>query len=325
MTLNVSDYLHPRYKDLASGQSLEWFHEVTLRSQSELVLAFANAHALLLSQRMWQAFRWTSLDIRWGICTTTRQLTLFGNVLLRKHVDLLLSPIRQLVGRGWTVSNGAVVSTTTSQWFGLRKKVTTLWREWPGAYSTPTLSCELLDTDGPVQMLRDTSHGTLIKAADGSIGWIEKGELRACHHRSVDELTTVREFLEKYRGASYRSGGTTTSGIDCSGLLQRIFREVRGVVIPKHSKDQMIYLGTAHPRNCFLRECAHSACEAKGKRTKMASFASKALFVTSEHGTVHTGFVIDSSGEAFVLHASSTRGRVICEHFDEFAEAAASQ
>ena len=47
----------------------------------------------------------------------------------------------------------------------------------------------------------------------------------------------VVELAEQYLGTPYRSGGTTTNGVDCSGLTFAVYKEV-GVKLPRSSDDQ---------------------------------------------------------------------------------------
>jgi len=47
----------------------------------------------------------------------------------------------------------------------------------------------------------------------------------------------VVELAEGFLGTPYRSGGTTTNGVDCSGLTYAVYREV-GVKLPRSSDDQ---------------------------------------------------------------------------------------
>lgn len=53
--------------------------------------------------------------------------------------------------------------------------------------------------------------------------------------------SVTRLLLEQYReweGASYRSGGTSKRGVDCSGFVYLTFRDKLGVDLPRTTKQQ---------------------------------------------------------------------------------------
>lgn len=62
--------------------------------------------------------------------------------------------------------------------------------------------------------------------------------------RSNDSVWTpglaneVVERAEQYLGTPYRSGGTTTNGVDCSGLTFAVYRAI-GVKLPRSSDEQV--------------------------------------------------------------------------------------
>jgi cell wall-associated NlpC family hydrolase len=41
-----------------------------------------------------------------------------------------------------------------------------------------------------------------------------------------------------WKGVPYRLGGTTREGIDCSGLVQQLYREVRHLEVPRTATEQ---------------------------------------------------------------------------------------
>ena len=54
---------------------------------------------------------------------------------------------------------------------------------------------------------------------------------------SGDTGKTVVKMAEEFIGTPYRSGGTTTNGVDCSGLAFAVYRRV-GVKLPRTSDAQ---------------------------------------------------------------------------------------
>ena len=52
-----------------------------------------------------------------------------------------------------------------------------------------------------------------------------------------DKRAQIIKTAEKYLGARYNYGGMTTSGFDCSGFVQFVFRE-NGIVLPRSTVDQ---------------------------------------------------------------------------------------
>lgn len=93
-----------------------------------------------------------------------------------------------------------------------------------------------------------------------------------------------------YYGVPYRTGGTTKSGMDCSGFVQTAFKAI-GINLPRVSRDQAKVGTTVSP-----------------KQLKPGDLV---FFATGTPGRVnHVGMVTNASDPNNVkfIHASSSRG-----------------
>jgi cell wall-associated NlpC family hydrolase len=83
----------------------------------------------------------------------------------------------------------------------------------------------------------------------------------------TDEMRArIIKTAEKYLGARYNYGGMTTSGFDCSGFVQFVFRE-NGITLPRatveqYEKGKKIELSKARPGdlvffNIYGRRISH--------------------------------------------------------------------
>jgi probable lipoprotein NlpC len=52
----------------------------------------------------------------------------------------------------------------------------------------------------------------------------------------------LKKVLDSWLGTPYRWGGMTKAGVDCSGLVALVFRELKGIALPRMAAD-MIDLG----------------------------------------------------------------------------------
>lgn len=97
---------------------------------------------------------------------------------------------------------------------------------------------------------------------------------------------------QQWIGTKYRYGGETKLGVDCSGLVMKVYGKVCGVKLPRTTREQVRYC-TKVARN-------------KIKPGDLVFFASS----KSEDKVSHVGLYI---GDGRMIHASSSRGVVISD------------
>lgn len=115
--------------------------------------------------------------------------------------------------------------------------------------------------------------------------------------KSINELL---KDAEKYLGAPYKFGGSTSSGFDCSGFALKVFEE-NDFKLPRRSADQ-----------------AETGSEIDIKEAKPGDL----LFFATAGGTKvsHVGIVHDigTDGEVRFIHASTTKGVIISSLNDAY-------
>ena len=194
-----------------------------------------------------------------------------------------------------------------------------VWREPAEMGRDHARQTEYLPSDGPLRLLGQTGAARLVQGADLSVGWVGDGGLAATdgeaarldwagRRRSQEDvavppglaspadtggdsvLDAVLAAARAQLGVPYRWGGTTPRGFDCSGLVQRVFADASGVLLPKHTGDQ---------RHAGVRV------------TAAAADAGDLLFATPRSRRV--AHVLLLTSRETVLHACRTENKVIEE------------
>lgn len=104
------------------------------------------------------------------------------------------------------------------------------------------------------------------------------------------KMDALLKTARSYYGVPYRTGGTSHSGMDCSGFTQTSFKSI-GINLPRVSRDQAL-IG-----------------QAVGKSQLQAG--DLVFFATGTPGRInHVGIVTDASNPDAIrfIHASSSRG-----------------
>lgn len=133
-------------------------------------------------------------------------------------------------------------------------------REYSSLKSTRDrfLSSQVVAEDHSFRIIFEHKGWLLIQLADFTIGWVQtelvdvanmKGaQIRISLNQAESDKalmtryrsTIVVERAREYLRTPYVLGGVTKLGLDCSGLVQRAYKDALGITLPKHSRDQML-------------------------------------------------------------------------------------
>lgn len=106
-------------------------------------------------------------------------------------------------------------------------------------------------------------------------------------HKKNFVTTTLYKEYEKWAGVQYCYGGTSKKGMDCSALVQRIYKEAFNIKLPRTTIEQ-IKVGKAV--------------------SKKALKEGDILFFKTSYNVLHSGIYLEK-GE--FIHASSTEGVIL--------------
>jgi cell wall-associated NlpC family hydrolase len=252
-----------------------------------LAAALAELRAELLARH-----GWTFLEVSARVEPEVRRIVLHGEVAVDRVARRVVE-IARAIAPGWSIDDEGVQPMRGGSWHALRGP-TVLLAGRPGTAEPRRVATELRPQDGPVQQLGGAAGGAIVaRGRDGTVGWLEAGELGPevdaprlplPHGDDPHALArAARSWLE----VPYRLGGVTEAGVDCSGLAQRLALEVLGVLLPRHSSDQLLVAPRPGP----------------------AAEAGDLSFVWSdrESASCHVGLGTGST----VIHASLSRSRVV--------------
>ncbi len=104
----------------------------------------------------------------------------------------------------------------------------------------------------------------------------------------------LMDYCEDWLGTPYRGGGETKQGVDCSGFVSNVYRDVYGIKLPRRSLDM------------------ESACQKTSKKDLREG--DLVFFNNKPNGkTNHVGIFLDKDR---FIHASTSKG-VTISRFDE--------
>lgn len=112
--------------------------------------------------------------------------------------------------------------------------------------------------------------------------------------RNVDVKSRIMDQYADWKGVRYRLGGSTKKGIDCSGFVQRTFREQFGLELPRSTYEQQEMGKSVSRSNLRTGDLVLFRAGSTGRHVGI--YISNNQFV---HASTSSGVIISSMNEPY--------------------------
>ncbi len=218
---------------------------------------------------------------------------------------------------------------STLPWFAVPEAGLRLWRQHGRQGADGELVTELEAGDPPVQVIVVIEDAwTLLRLTDGAQGWISEDgrglDPAADAPAPVDvEQVDVDRFVDtamSFLDIPYVWGGTTNTGVDCSGLVQRAAWRAGAAWLPRHSRALLHVGARVAPSKLergdvlvLQRDPKTFADEERAQLDALAAEEQRTGSVPSHGPAIHPMHVAIALSADEVLHASRDAMRVTRE------------
>jgi cell wall-associated NlpC family hydrolase len=119
--------------------------------------------------------------------------------------------------------------------------------------------------------------------------------------------TRLMSTLADWVGTPYRHAGYSKSGVDCSGFVSKIYRDVYGINLT-HSSRSMIYEMDEHIKKDDLKEGDILFFRIHGRRiSHVGIYLRNGMFI---HASLYRGIVVENLNSAYYHRAYYAAGRI---------------
>jgi hypothetical protein len=215
-------------------------------------------------------------------------------------------------------------------WFAVPAAGLQLWREHGKRGVDGEMVTELELGDPPVQVVVDIDGWSLIRTYDGAQGWIVQTQLEPTTGAFFTNFTptgTIEDEVLTFLDVPYVWGGTTSQGVDCSGLVQRAAWRTSKQWLPRHSRALLQVGERVSPSNVsagdvlvLKRDPRTVEAERAAQLAARQAEQERTGAVGPTGPAVHPMHVAVAVSPTEVVHASRDAMRVVREPLDSLLE-----
>lgn len=148
-----------------------------------------------------------------------------------------------------------------------------------------------------------SSRKTVVDTHESEVEWVETQVERKT--KSGPEI--VKE-ARKWLGTKYQYGGESSKGVDCSGLVMRVYKDVTGIKLPRDSRSQQAFCISLKRKDLAVGDLVFFASKRGGSRVgHVGIYIGDDKFI---HASTSRGVIISSLNEAYFVNHYHSSGRV---------------
>lgn len=259
-------------------------------------------------------------------------IILRGIVLSEKQKNEIFLAVKEIIKDSKIENEIKVLSDSKDKleigWGIIAVEVADIWAIVPDKKKLGGRASQALKGDF-VRVLARKGNWRLVQTRDLAIGWIIKHQVSSIKYQASDkkwikgkrakknEILRIRltkdiqkkfiYFLKKYLNAPYLLGGATERGIDCSGLAEKFYSDIFGILLPRHSGDQALCGEKIEPGAAHFGDLVFL-------RRKAAKFAHIGIVVEKFKTSIAKRQTFDN---ILILSARRENGRTVIQNLSE--------
>jgi cell wall-associated NlpC family hydrolase len=214
-----------------------------------------------------EKYGYTVFNIKTRESKKDDEIILTGECLTKKQLNLLKRKINTLFDAQKILYDINVfaetrLSTDTIKWGKAKKGIVDITAD----YTRTKLATQITPKDNFFKITLRNECMSLIILDDMTMGWVDNDDISAYKKVASQDLDDIKrpkkdemiliellsplfdEALEFIGKVKYLRGGKSANGIDCSALVQILFKRAFNITMPRHTIDQM-KCGARVPKN----------------------------------------------------------------------------